>query len=198
MSPKNPSSFPLIRLRYIGPYLLIFLFVPIITVLAGKWIDSLLLLPSFPPFPYNIIIGVSFMLSGAAVGIKATRHLRRVGKGLPWGAFDKQAQSTILVTTGIYSHIRNPITLGYTLLPFGMGLLFRSLGMTIFIPLIILIIMIIRIKKYEEPQLEARFGKKYLEYKRKTPFLVPRVLPLILGLFARQREKIGENDPATS
>ncbi len=182
MPPRNSSSLPTIRLRYIGPYLLIFLFVPIITILAGVWMDSIFLLPPFPPFPYNLIIGASIMSSGAAVGIKATRHLRRVGKGLPWGAFDKQAQSTLLVTTGIYSHIRNPITLGYTLLPLGMGLLFRSLGMAILVPLIILVIMVIRIKKYEEPQLEARFGEEYLEYKRTTPFLVPRLLPLIYNL----------------
>jgi protein-S-isoprenylcysteine O-methyltransferase Ste14 len=198
MAPNNSAALPTIHLRYIGPYLLIFLFVPIITFLVGIWIDATFLLPPFPPFPYNLIMGVSIMLSGTAIGIKATRQLRSAGKGLPWGAFDKQAQSTLLVTTGIYSHTRNPITLGYTLLPFGMGLLFRSLGMAVLIPLIILVIMVIRIKKCEEPQLEARFGEEYLEYKHKTPFLIPRVLPIMMGLFTRQRKKQEENGLVTS
>lgn len=179
---------PSIRLRYFLPYLLIFIFVPILTYIIGTTIDVLLLLPPFPPFPFNIIIGLSILLSGATVGIKATRQLRRAGKGLPWGAFEKDAQATTLVTTGIYAHIRNPITFGYTLLPLGMGLLFRSLGMAVPISLTVLIIMIIRIKRVEEPQLTAQFGEAYLEYKRTTPFMVPRVIPLVMGLFTRQRK----------
>jgi len=138
------------------------------------------------------------MLSGASVGIKATRQLRRAGKGLPWGAFAKDAQASTLVTTGIYGHIRNPITFGYTLLPLGMGLLFRSLGMAIPIPLTVLVIMIIRIKYVEEPQLTARFGEEYLEYKRTTPFMIPRVIPSVMGLFTRQRKDNETTDSSTS
>ena len=67
-------------------------------------------------------LGLAIMFSGATIGIKATRQLRSAGKGLPWGAFAKDAQASTLVTTGIYAHIRNPITFGYTLLPLGMGI----------------------------------------------------------------------------
>ena len=78
-----------------------------------------------------------------------------------------------------------------------MGLLFRSLGMGIPITLTVLVIMIIRIKRVEEPQLAARFGEQYLEYKRTTPFMVPRVIPLVMGLFTRKRKNIEGSDPAT-
>jgi len=31
------------------------------------------------------------------------------------------------------------------------------------------------IKLVEEKELEARFGEEYREYKRKTPFLIPKI-----------------------
>jgi len=34
--------------------------------------------------------------------------------------------------------------------------------------------ILIYIKLFEEKELEERFGPEYLEYKRKTPFLIPR------------------------
>jgi protein-S-isoprenylcysteine O-methyltransferase Ste14 len=77
------------------------------------------------------------------------------------------------------------MTFGYTLLPLGMGLLFRSLGMTLFIPAIVLAVQLIIIKKREEPNLTRRFGEQYLEYKRKTPFLIPS----IQMFFAQRRKK---------
>jgi protein-S-isoprenylcysteine O-methyltransferase Ste14 len=125
------------------------------------------------------------MIGGAAVGIKATRQLREVGKGLPWGEAVVDSQSTTLVTTGIFTYTRNPMTFGYTLLPLGMGLLFRSLGMTLFIPAIVVALQLIIIKRREEPNLTRRFGEQYLEYKRKTPFLIPS----IRMFFAQRRKK---------
>lgn len=136
------------------------------------------------------------MLSGAAIGIKATRQLRFTGRGLPWGQFEKEAKTTILVTDGIYANTRNPIVLGYMLLPLGMGLLFRSLGMAITIPVIILVVMVIRIKKWEEPDLAKRFGETYHAYKHKTPFLIPRVLPVKSGFFTRKKSKFEKDNEA--
>ncbi|MFX0167725.1 MAG: methyltransferase family protein [Candidatus Hodarchaeota archaeon] len=197
MPNDSSSTLPPIRLRYFVPYLLIFVLVPIVTFMVGRYIDRFFWLPRVPPFPINLISGLCIMFCGAAIGVKATRQLRKAGKGLPWGAFEKKAQSSILITTGIYAHCRNPITFGYTLLPLGMGLLFQSLGMAIPFPLIILVIMVIRIKLVEEPHLEERFGEQYREYKRKTPFMVPRVVPLLMGLFTRHRKSPKKNKAVT-
>ena len=59
------------------------------------------------------------------------------------------------------------------MLPAGMGLLFRSIGMSFFITLIIFTIMIIWLKAVEEPRLVKRFGLEYIEYRRKVPFIIP-------------------------
>jgi protein-S-isoprenylcysteine O-methyltransferase Ste14 len=198
MTADQSNTSPVMRLRFLVPYILIFIFVPILTFVIGSWVDHLFNLPPFPPFPFNVFFGVGIMLLGAAIGIKATRQLRYAGRGLPWGALDKEAKTKFLVTNGIYSYTRNPIVLGYMLLPLGMGLLFRSLGMTILFPALILVIMIIRIKKWEEPDLEERFGEKYLEYKHKTPFLFPRVRPALVGFFTRKQTEQDMDDSSTT
>lgn len=198
MTADQSNARPVMRLRFLVPYILIFIFVPILTFLIGSWVDRLFNLPPFPPFPFNVIFGVGIMLLGAAIGIKATRQLRYAGMGLPWGALDGEAKTKFLVTNGIYSYTRNHIVLGYMIMPLGMGLLFRSLGMTILIPALILVIMIIRIKKWEEPDLELRFGEKYLEYKQRMPFLLPRVRPVLVGFFTQMRNKPESEDSSTS
>jgi len=34
------------------------------------------------------------------------------------------------------------------------------------------------LKYFEELELELRFGESYKEYKQKTPFLIPKLLPV--------------------
>jgi protein-S-isoprenylcysteine O-methyltransferase Ste14 len=191
-APIASTKKPAIRLRYLIPYFLIFLLVPFGTYFLGRWLDFVFYLPPFPPFPFNIISGISVMVGGATIGIKATRQLRFSGEGLPWGEAESESQSSVLLTNGIYAYSRNPMTFGYTLLPLGMGLLFRSLGMMVFIPLIVLGVQLVIIKKREEPNLEKRFGDEYLTYKKKTPFLVPSI-----RLFFARRRKRKKSNSAT-
>lgn len=174
MSPPLSHPTPL-RLRHLALYLLIFLITPIITYILGKWFDTYLQLPQTPPFPYNFLIGFTIFFSGLTIGIRASRQLLTQGQGLPWGELSHDAQSTHLVTNGFYAYCRNPVTLGYTLLPCGMGLMFQSLGMSIVIPLIVLCINVVWLKGWEEPRLAQRFGSTYQQYRQKTPFLLPRL-----------------------
>jgi protein-S-isoprenylcysteine O-methyltransferase Ste14 len=163
-------------------YSLIFVAAPILTFLTGRFLDEILLLPEFPPFPVNLIAGFFVFFSGLTVGIKATRLLYFKGRGLPWGEIRRKDESTRLVTTGLYACCRNPMTFGYSLLPCGMGILLRSLAMTILIPAFIFSVMIIWLKLWEEPRLERRFGEAYRAYKNQTPFLIPRFKPLLIDI----------------
>ena len=166
----------------VAVYALIFVAVPILTYIVGRFLDKTFLLPEFPPFPVNLAVGSGVFAFGLAIGIRSTRLLYLKGRGLPWGEVKRKAQSTILVTTGIYACCRNPMTFGYSLLPCGMGIMFRSPAMTFLIPAIIFVVMIIWLKLWEEPRLERRFGQVYKDYKRQTPFLVPRFKPLMSDL----------------
>ncbi|MCW4020571.1 MAG: isoprenylcysteine carboxylmethyltransferase family protein [Candidatus Bathyarchaeota archaeon] len=178
----EPNETLRVSWRFLLPYAVIFVAVPILTFIIGKWVDATLSLPSFPPFPANLCIGAAIFFFGLAIGIKSTRTLYRIGRGLPWGEMSKQSRSTRLVTSGPYAYCRNPMTLGYSLLPCGMGVMFRSIGMTIFVPAIVFAIMIGWLKVKEEPNLEKRFGEAYREYKRRTPFLIPHTRPITLNL----------------
>jgi len=166
----------------VAAYSFIFVAAPLLTFFMGSFLDRMLLLPAFPPFPLNLAAGSSVLLFGLAIGIKATRLLYYKGRGLPWGEAKKQVQSTRLVTTSLYACCRHPMTFGYSLLPCGMGILFRSVAMTCVIPISLFSIMILWLKLWEEPRLERRFGQAYRDYKRRTPFLIPRFKPLIIDL----------------
>jgi hypothetical protein len=53
--------------------------------------------------------------------------------------------------------------------------------MAVIIPAIILVTSARITKKREEPNLKKRFGKAYSEYRKNTPFLIPRFKPLLLS-----------------
>jgi protein-S-isoprenylcysteine O-methyltransferase Ste14 len=133
---QEAKKHPHISRRHLAIYMLIFVAAPTVTYISGKWLDRALSMPSFPPFPLNLLAGLVVFFSGLAIGIKSTRLLFKFGKGLPWGEVNGKSQTQKLVTDGPYAYTRNPMTFGYSLLPCGMGFMFQSIGMTLFIPAI--------------------------------------------------------------
>jgi protein-S-isoprenylcysteine O-methyltransferase Ste14 len=90
------------------------------------------------------------------------------GKGTP----APMAQTKQLIVDGPYTFTRNPMTLGAAIFYLGIAI---WLGSSVAIGLILLVftILLTYIYFYETKQLSLRFGKDYLEYKHKTPFLIP-------------------------
>ncbi|MGD2142176.1 MAG: isoprenylcysteine carboxylmethyltransferase family protein [Candidatus Bathyarchaeota archaeon] len=186
MNEKKPT----LEKKQLLSYVSIFIIAPLLTFGIGSWLDRVFSLPRWPFFPLNLL-GLAVILCGAVIGARSTRRLYYKGFGLPWGEASKRVRTTRLVTTGPYAHIRNPMTLGYSLLPCGMGLIFQSLGMAFFVPVLVLLINIVIIKLFEEPHLERRFGEEYRKYKEKTPFLIPKVGKLIRSLLNPSQEGDG-------
>lgn len=56
----------------------------------------------------------------------------------------------------------------------GTAILFRSIGAATLV-LLCAGALLLYIKRIEEQEMESRFGEEYLDYKRRTPFLIPRV-----------------------
>ena len=154
-------------------YLMIFVAMPVITYLAGRRVDSVLSLQSYPPFPWNLYVGVAVFVFGLGVGLRSTRLLYSRGGGLPWGEAVEDAKTSRLVTSGVYAYTRNPMVLGYSLLPLAMGILLQSPGMALSITPLVLLLNVAIVKLREEPDLEERFGDEYRRYREATPFLVP-------------------------
>jgi protein-S-isoprenylcysteine O-methyltransferase Ste14 len=78
-----------------------------------------------------------------------------------------------LVTTGIYAYVRNPQYLGILLLTFGMNIQWLTIFTLLLWPA--LVILYYRLAKEEAKELEEKFGKEYLKYKKNVPMFIPRL-----------------------
>lgn len=84
------------------------------------------------------------------------------------GAFSIRAKATTLVTTGLYSRIRNPIYVFGALTVAGFFLWAGKPILLLFF--LVLIPLQLRRIRNEEKVLEQQFGAAYIEYKQKTWF----------------------------
>jgi protein-S-isoprenylcysteine O-methyltransferase Ste14 len=83
-------------------------------------------------------------------------------------AFSVQAKASTLVTSGLYSRIRNPIYVFGGLTFAGFMLWANQLWLLLLF--VVLIPMQVWRSRVEERVLTEKFGEKYLEYKRQTWF----------------------------
>jgi protein-S-isoprenylcysteine O-methyltransferase Ste14 len=83
-----------------------------------------------------------------------------------------QAES-VLVTTGPYACVRNPLYLGATIALIGWTLLLRSVILAV--ATLLMIILFVFIAKWEERELLSQLGEKYDAYRRAAPLFVPRL-----------------------
>ena len=105
----------------------------------------------------------------AGIAIAAPALLLFVAARLELGrAFSVQAKATTLVTTGLYSRIRNPIYLFGALLILGV-IIWTGRPWLLLIFAVLIPLQVVRSRK-EERVLTEKFGAAYLDYKRKTWF----------------------------
>lgn len=83
-------------------------------------------------------------------------------------AFSVKAKATELVTTGLYSRIRNPIYFFGVLMVAGV-MIWVNRPWFLLVYLVIIPLQVFRVRK-EEQVLTDKFGAAYLEYKRRTWF----------------------------
>lgn len=139
-------------------------------VIASLGIDHWLHFPEFPGAPVNIWLSILFAGAGLALALWCLYNfLKAKGTPVPFNP------PPVLITTGPYAYIRNPMLSGVFLLLFGLGFLFQSATLLfIFTPLFILI-NVLELKAIEEPELAMRLGPAYLEYKKMTPMFFPAI-----------------------
>jgi protein-S-isoprenylcysteine O-methyltransferase Ste14 len=161
------------RLWLVPSSLFFFIVVPMATIIIGGRIDVKAGLQAFPGRPYDYALGLPLLLAGVWVTLESIRVLLVEGRGVPLGDLVSSEQSTTLITRGIYARTRNPMLLGYLLALLGLGLVNRSVGASLVLPGAYTAIWTAWIKLREEPALEERFGEEYLDYRERTPFLLP-------------------------
>ncbi len=146
------------------------LIIPFFIVVGSASIDPWLSLPRFFHRWINAIMGLIFMVAGWLFANWTVKVQFSLGRGTPIPLMATQK----LVVKRPYTYCRNPMTLGTTAFYLGIAMWTGSLSAFI-LALIYPVGILIYIKLIEEKELEQRFGIEYLEYKRRTPFLIPRL-----------------------
>ena len=143
--------------------------IPFFIILISFYIDRWLNLPKFVYEIINPIMGLLLIIIGWLFANWTVKVQFSLGGGTPIPLMATQK----LVVKRPYTYCRNPMTLGTTAFYLGIAIWigsFSALGLSLIYP----VGMLIYIKLIEEKELEERFGVEYLEYKRRTPFLIPR------------------------
>jgi protein-S-isoprenylcysteine O-methyltransferase Ste14 len=117
--------------------------------------------------------GLLLVISGAAFTIYSIIYLQRRCGGITAPILGQQAAAR-LVDTGPYAIVRHPQQAGYLLCLFGMSIVLSS-PLAFTYALMSSFIVVIMECRVEERTMLERHGKKYAEYQRRVPQLVPRL-----------------------
>lgn len=126
--------------------------------LAIWFLDSFLFnystfLTNYFPWLLRLTLSLAVFAIGLATTELAHGHLHSMKSGK-------------LMTTGIYAHVRHPLYLGTVLLY--LGFTFYSLSLLSLIPWLVAFAAYNKMANYEEQLMTKRFGKEYLEYRRRV------------------------------
>jgi protein-S-isoprenylcysteine O-methyltransferase Ste14 len=138
--------------------------VPLVRALTTHQQWSVWTLPLSTEFGWILVI-----ITGAASFVVVTNLALR-GLGAPFFI----ALSQKLAVDWLYSWTRNPMVLAGVAFFLSLGIWFQSVMFLLWVLLLFTPALLFFVKTYEERELEIRFGSSYMEYKSRTPMLVPR------------------------
>ena len=75
--------------------------------------------------------------------------------------------ASVLVAEGPYRVSRHPMYVGFAAIYVGVALMFHSLWSLLFLPVVLIVVHKAAIER-EEAYLERRFGREYLEYRKRV------------------------------
>jgi protein-S-isoprenylcysteine O-methyltransferase Ste14 len=142
--------------------------IPFFIIVGSSYIDPWLHLPKFYYRKTNPVIGLLLIIVGWLFANWTVKVQFSLGKGTPLPFMATQK----LIVKKPYDYCRNPITLGTALFYVGVAIWLGSIS-AVGLGLVYPVGMLIYIKLIEEKELQERFGYEYLEYKGRTPFLIP-------------------------
>ena len=120
--------------------------------------------------PIPVEIGLSLVIITGAACLLTVVNLALKGLGAPFAI----ALSRKLTSDWLYAWTRNPMVLAALAWLVSLGIWFQSTLFVLWVLILFTPAIFFFVKVYEERELEIRFGASYLEYKSKTPMLLPR------------------------
>ena len=141
-----------------------------VAIAIAPWLDRVFGLNLPILLAVRLSVGILLLLIGVPmVAWTITGFLRVKGTPIPFNP------PPALVIGGLYSIVRNPMHIGWTIVLIGVAVLEQSFVLlVIFVPLFVLI-HVLYIKVVEEKELEKKFGQAYLDYKKRVPMCLPRL-----------------------
>lgn len=119
--------------------------------------------------PVPEVIGLAVLIiTGAALAFTMINLAAR-GFGAP-----ALEASVKLATDWLYGKMRNPMVLALFVWLIAWGLYLQSMAFILWVAVFFIPVEVFFEKRYEERELELRFGEGYLRYKANTPFMFPR------------------------
>ena len=132
--------------------------------LLALWTDYVFSFPPVPSAPVNFMAGIVLLVVGCWLWIWSVVTFAAM-KGTPVPL----VPPPVLVVRGPYTFSRNPMLAGVFFTLFGIGFLLQSFSMVFFFIPAFILLNYLWLKFIEEPELERRLGKAYIDYKRRTP-----------------------------
>jgi protein-S-isoprenylcysteine O-methyltransferase Ste14 len=143
---------------------------PLALLGLGGLLDRWLGWPALSYPPANAIIGGLMILVGWLLGLWTNYVQFTLGRGTPVPVMATQK----LLICPPYSYCRNPMALGAIVAYLGVCVVAGSpgAGLLWFLGAVALLAYI---RLVEEKEMAARFDEEYLAYRRRVPFIIPRL-----------------------
>ncbi len=141
---------------------------PLALIALGSSLDGWLRWEPIRYEPLNLVLGGLLSVAGWLLGAWTVYVQFTLGRGTPVPLMATQK----LIVQPPYRYCRNPMALGAIVMYLGVAALFGSIGAAALV-LLGAAILLTYIKRIEEKEMELRFGQDYVEYRRRTPFLIP-------------------------
>lgn len=142
--------------------------IPVILVVVLPRLDHSFGISSLFYGAGNIIVGVTAIILGGIIAMWTIVIQITLASGTPFPMLPTKQ----LLVVGPFKYCRNPMTLGTILAYAGIAVLIGSVTALLAV-VIFAALLIVYLKMIEEKELELRFGAEYVEYKKKTPFIIP-------------------------
>jgi protein-S-isoprenylcysteine O-methyltransferase Ste14 len=120
--------------------------------------------------PVPTEVGLIFVILAGAATLLTVVNLALKGFGAPFFI----VLSRRLAADWMYARTRNPMVLAVLAFLVSLGIWFQSTLFVLWVLILFAPALLAFVKVYEERELELRFGASYLEYKSRTPMLLPR------------------------
>ncbi len=118
---------------------------------------------------WNTVMGIVFMAVGFFLTYYANRAIAE-----NWSPVIDKTKEQRLIKSGVYSIVRHPLYLSGLLLLTGTNLYFGNIWSWLS-TMLAFVVTLYRIP-IEEQQLESRFGREYVDYKRQTKAVIPWIM----------------------